>query len=59
MQPMGENFVYKGLYVSLDCVDSVLDLPLCLGVLKHRAPLVRGAHLPANFFWIFAYVVQF
>ena len=37
------------------------DIPLCLGVLKHRAPLARGGHLPANFFlrWIFAYVVQF
>ena len=36
---------------------SVPDLPLCLGVLKHRAPLARGTHLPANFFlrWIFAY----
>ena len=24
------------------------DLPLCLGVLKHRIPLGRGAHFPAN-----------
>ena len=27
------------------------DLPLCLGVLKHRVPLARGTHLPANFFF--------
>ena len=26
---------------------SVPDLPLCLGVLKHRVPLARG-HLPAK-----------
>ena len=26
----------------------MLDLPLCLRVLKHRAPLARGAHLPAK-----------
>ena len=32
------------------------DLPLCLGVLKHRASLAMGPHLPAN---NFAYVVQF
>ena len=37
------------------------DLPLCLGVLKHRAPLDRGPiFLPKKLFlrWIFAYVVQ-
>ena len=28
--------------------DPVLDLPLCLGVIKHRALLARGAHLPAK-----------
>ena len=30
------------------------DLPLCLGVIKHRASLARGAHLPAKHFlrWI-------
>jgi len=39
---------------------AVPDLPLCLGVLKHRAPLARGAHLSANFFYDgFAYVVKF
>ena len=27
------------------------DLPLCLGVLKHRASLARGPHLPANIFF--------
>ena len=28
------------------------DLPLCLGVLKHRAPPVaQGAHLPREFFF--------
>jgi len=40
----------------------VPDLPLCLGVLKHRASLARGAHLPAKktfLWWIFAYMVQF
>jgi hypothetical protein len=40
----------------------VPDLPLCLGVLKHKAPLARrGGHLPAEKIlrWIFAYVVQF
>ena len=26
---------------------AVPDLPLCLGVLKHRAPLARGPHLPS------------
>ena len=31
---------------------TVLDLPLCLGVLKHWASLARGgAHLPAKFFF--------
>ena len=38
------------------------DLQLCLGVLKHMAPLARGGgHLPAkkNLRWVFAYVVQF
>ena len=39
-------------------VGSVPDLPLCLGVLKHRAPLIgQGAHLPApkkKLRWIFA-----
>ena len=40
---------------------TVLDLLLCLCVLKHRAPLVIGAHLPANNFlrWVFAYVMQY
>ena len=27
---------------------TVPDLPLCLGVLKHRAPLARVAHFPAK-----------
>jgi hypothetical protein len=27
---------------------TVPDLPLCLGVLKHRIPLSRGAHLPTK-----------
>jgi len=31
---------------------TVPDLPLCLGVHKHRAPLARGAHLlPKNVFY--------
>ena len=29
-------------------LESVTDLPLCLCVLKHMAPLARGAHLPAK-----------
>jgi len=29
-------------------LQSVPDLPLCLGVLKHRASLARGPHLPAK-----------
>ena len=43
----------------------VPDLSLCLGVLKHRAPLDRAAHPSANCFcfiylrWIIAYVLQF
>ena len=45
----------------------VPDLPLCLGVLKHRVPLASGRgggeggiFLPNCFLrWIFAYVVQF
>ena len=28
--------------------EAVPDLPLCLGVLKHRASLVEGLHLPAK-----------
>ena len=44
-------------------LESVTDLPLCLCVLKHMAPLARGgAHLPAKKIilrWIFASVVQF
>jgi hypothetical protein len=48
-------------------VYSVPDLPLCLGVLKHRAPLARGVgggtlgiFLPKKCLqWVFAYVVQF
>jgi hypothetical protein len=31
---------------------TVPDLPLCLGVLKHRAPLIRGANLPAKEFFL-------
>ena len=47
-----------------DRTRTVPDLPLCLGVLKHRAPLAwgGGGHLPAKTYflrWIFAYVVQF
>jgi hypothetical protein len=42
---------------------SVPDLPLFLGVLKHRAPLARGggqSFCQTNFLrGIFAYVVQF
>jgi hypothetical protein len=41
---------------------TVLDLPLCLGVLKHWASLARGEliFLPKKFLrWILAYVVQF
>jgi len=30
----------------------VPDLPLCWGVLKHRNPLARRAHLPANCFYL-------
>jgi hypothetical protein len=30
---------------------SFSSLSLCLDVLKHRAPLARGAHLPAKFFF--------
>ena len=39
----------------------VPDLPLCLGVLKHRAPLAWGLiFLSKHFFTMdFAYVVQF
>ena len=29
---------------------SVPDLPLCLGVFRHRAPLARGTNLPAKIF---------
>ena len=29
-------------------LQSVPDLPLCLGVLKHSASLARGPHLPAK-----------
>jgi hypothetical protein len=29
----------------------VISAVLCLGMLKHRAPLATGAHLPANFFF--------
>jgi hypothetical protein len=29
----------------------VPDLPLCLGVLKHRVPFARRTHLPANLFF--------
>jgi hypothetical protein len=38
---------------------AVPDLPLCLGVIKHKASL--GPQLPVKAFllWIFAYVVQF
>jgi hypothetical protein len=32
----------------ISCAYSVPDLPLCLGVLEHRAPLARVAHLPAK-----------
>jgi hypothetical protein len=41
---------------------TVPDLPLWLGVLKHKAPLGKGAHLPAKQFfllWIFAYIEEF
>ena len=31
-----------------NCMWAVPDLPLCLGVLKHRASLARGPHLPAK-----------
>jgi hypothetical protein len=44
------------------CLGYLPDLPLCLGVLKHRAPLAKRAYLPAKkhfLQWIFAYVVQF
>ena len=34
----------------LDALTAVTYLPLCLGVLKHRAPLAKGTHLPAIFF---------
>ena len=33
------------------CMTAVMDLPLCLGVLKHKAPLARGGggiFLPKN-----------
>ena len=32
----------------LSMVHTVPDLTLCLGVLKHRAPLAKRAHLPAK-----------
>jgi hypothetical protein len=40
---------------------AVPELPLCLGVLKQRAPLARGSSSCPNFAlrWIFAYMVQF
>ena len=43
----------------------VPDLPLCFGMLKHRAALARVGEgggdifLPKKIRWIFAYVVQF
>jgi hypothetical protein len=33
------------------CMCAVPDLPLCLGVFKHRASLARGPHLPAKIFF--------
>ena len=54
--------VHVGGLQNNQTTQTVPDLPLCLGVLKHRAPLARGAHLPAKkcfLRWIFAYVVQF
>ena len=43
---------------------SVPDLPLCLGVPKHRAPLAKGGGVPSTYQicllrWIFTYVGQF
>ena len=44
---------------NVECIGAVPDLPLCLGVLKHRATLARvgwggggggGGHIPAIFF---------
>ena len=47
--------------VTDDWPHSVPDLPLCLGVFKHRAPLGRGYLSTKNYClrWIFAYMVQF
>jgi hypothetical protein len=50
-------------YFVLSYWASVPDIPLCLGVLKHRAPLDRGEgpiFLSKKYilWWIYAYVVQ-
>ena len=36
------------IYTIYTYMYTVPDLPLCLGVLEHRAPLARVAHLPAK-----------
>ena len=41
-------FIYICWLFSPQTHHSVPDLPLCLGVLKHRASLARGPHLPAK-----------
>jgi hypothetical protein len=50
-------FVFLHLPILPTISYSVPDLPLCLGVLKHRTLLARRGHLPAKKFsrWIFAY----
>jgi hypothetical protein len=49
------------LYVkNLSVVPVLPDLPLCLGVLKHRAPLARGGgHIPVRKEFTMDFVVQF
>ena len=53
-----DNQALVALHVdTINWLISVPELPLCLGVLKHRASLARGGgggvggHLPANFYF--------
>ena len=61
-------FVYTWLLCGCTTIPTAMllcmpvpDLPVCFGVLKHRAPLARGggSSCQKNIRWIFAYVVQF
>ena len=44
-------FVFLHLPILPTISYPVPDLPLCLGVLKHRTLLARRGHLPANLFF--------